>query len=188
MIVATISDLRLVAGTIQNEHCHVLGYYSPGDGGGGEFYWDGTSMATENGGTVIKVAGYTGSWLRIFSGAVTPRWFGAKGDGLSNDTTPLSFCLNNFNEVDLANGNYKIANMTLAKATFLRNGTISMFHLSRISVFAPLEIEDVVFDALDQTVRTAILYIFAGGGVTAKHCVFKNIKTTIPPTPSTENS
>lgn len=181
MIVATMNDLRLAAGTVQNEHCHLLGYYAPGDGGGGEFYWDGTSTAADNGGTIIKVAGHTGSWLRIFSGAVSPKWFGAKGDGTSNDTTPLSFCLNNFDEVDLVDGNYKVASMTWGRAASLRNGIVLLFPLSRISLFAHLNLEHVVFDALDQTVRTAILHISSGGGVTANNCVFKNIKTSVPP-------
>jgi len=187
MIVATMNDLRLTAGTVTNEHCHLLGYYAPGDGGSGEFYWDATSTAADNGGTIIKVAGHTGSWLRIFSGAVTPKWFGAKGDGASNDTTPVSICMNNFDEVDLVDCNYKVADMTSARATSLRNGTISLFPLSRISVLANLNLEKVIFDALDQTVRTAILYVSPGGGIIANNCVFKNIKTSAPPVPSTEN-
>ena len=49
---------------------------------GGTFIWSATGTA--NGGTVF--AGATGYWIRQYSGAVNVKWFGAKGDGITNDT------------------------------------------------------------------------------------------------------
>jgi hypothetical protein len=60
-----------------NSSVNVLGYYARGDGGGGTFYWDATSTATDNGGTIIKAAPTTGRWIRVYSGAVNVLWFGA---------------------------------------------------------------------------------------------------------------
>lgn len=58
-----------------------------GDGGGGEFYWDDTSVATDDGGSVLQpgfartTALPVGRWLRIHPGTLNPKDFGAKGDG-----------------------------------------------------------------------------------------------------------
>ena len=65
------------------------GYYAAGDGGGNSFYWDSTSGATDNGGTIIKptfVSG-AGRWLAVFSNYIDLRWFGAKsGTGVNTAT------------------------------------------------------------------------------------------------------
>lgn len=68
----------------------LTGYYNPGDGGGGEFYWDSTSVLTDNGGTIIKATPATGRWIRVFQQAVNVQWFGAKGDGSTDDTSAIN--------------------------------------------------------------------------------------------------
>lgn len=72
----------------------VEGYYAPGDGGGGQFYGvSGAASGTyvDNGGTIIVPTGGNGSsaWLRNYSGAINVKWFGVKGDNLTDDTTRL---------------------------------------------------------------------------------------------------
>ena len=72
----------------------VEGAVSAGDGGGGNFYYVyGASSGTysDNGGTIIVPTGGDGSaaYLRIFSGNVNVRWFGAKGDGSTNDRAAM---------------------------------------------------------------------------------------------------
>ena len=52
---------------------------------GGTFVW--SSTGTANGVTVF--AGATGYWNRQYSGAVNVKWFGAKGDGVTDDTDAL---------------------------------------------------------------------------------------------------
>lgn len=73
----------------------VQGYYAPGDGGGGNFYWSQSSSTLDNGGTVIKPSSVSGSgrWLRptqnfIFNVAE----FGAIGDGATNYAANLNAC------------------------------------------------------------------------------------------------
>jgi Right handed beta helix region len=58
----------------------VLGYYAPGDGGGGQFRFDDTSVLASNGGTVIAPTVGAGRWLRIVDGAINAKWFGLKAD------------------------------------------------------------------------------------------------------------
>lgn len=63
----------------------VTGYYAEGDGGGGDFYYDADSSATANGGTIIAPDVGDGRWIRVYSGPINIRWFGALGDGTGND-------------------------------------------------------------------------------------------------------
>jgi hypothetical protein len=65
----------------------VLGYYAPGDGGGSEFYWDAVATESDNGGTIIVPLSNppAGRWKRVVEGAMSVRWFGAKGDGVTPD-------------------------------------------------------------------------------------------------------
>lgn len=67
----------------------VTGRASENDGGGGVFYYDHGSSATTNRGTCFKPANTSGRWLRQYTGAVNAKWFGAKGDGFSDDTAAL---------------------------------------------------------------------------------------------------
>ena len=88
--VNSIADLRaLDAGVVP---ClTALGYHAPGDGGGGNFYWDDLATEADNAATVIKPASIQppdkGRWHRVFEGAISVKWFGAIGDGNSH---PLS--------------------------------------------------------------------------------------------------
>lgn len=73
-------------------YVEVGGWESPGDGGGGLFYWDGTSTATVNYGTVFSPnsAPVSGRWLRIFSGPVNAKWFDVRGDGFTTDDSNIA--------------------------------------------------------------------------------------------------
>ncbi len=75
----------------------LLGYYASGDGGGGTFVWTPGDTAPGNGGTVIasSVAGApAGRWVRQYSGAIDAAWFGATGNGTTDDTKALQAALN----------------------------------------------------------------------------------------------
>jgi hypothetical protein len=90
--VASVTALREIvfAGFSTNASAIVLGHYTTNDGGGGLYIYNPASTAADNGGTIIAPAVGLGRWLLSYSGPVNVRWFGAKGDGLSNDTTPVT--------------------------------------------------------------------------------------------------
>jgi hypothetical protein len=127
--VADLANAEHKTGSIQ-----LLGFHTKGDGGGGVFYWDATKDKSEhNGGTIIdpSIAGlvanweYTqnlyfspaaigqGCWVREYSGAVDVKWFGAKGDGVADDTNSIQKTLNTAKTSYIPSGNYNIKGNTL---------------------------------------------------------------------------
>lgn len=88
---ATIAELTAFPAHRLNDGagCLVKGYYAAGDGGGGLFYWDANSSAAANGGTIIAPDAGAGRWKRLYSGPVNLRWFGAKGDGVTDDVDSI---------------------------------------------------------------------------------------------------
>jgi len=64
----------------------VTGRVTENDGGGGTFFYQSASAVSTNLGTVFKPASTTGRWLRLYSGALNVKWFGAVGDGVTDDT------------------------------------------------------------------------------------------------------
>ena len=98
-VVNTIANLKLLAAGATS--CvTVLGYHAPGDGGGGDFYWDGAynvNLTTwpqgEDGGTVFRPSALQpsqpGRWRRSFAGDISVKWFGAVGNGVTDDTDAI---------------------------------------------------------------------------------------------------
>lgn len=88
--IAALRDTPPVARSI------FLGYYSEIDDGGQGFFHGvvGAKPGTyaDNGGTIIVPTKGDGSaaWLRIYSGAIDIRWFGAKVDGVVNDSRAIA--------------------------------------------------------------------------------------------------
>lgn len=86
----TIADLLNYSGS-NNEQAKVAGYYRPGDGGGGDFFWDDTATAAADSGTIFKATPTTGRWKRIYltSQPIAAKWFGVTFDGVTDDTRRL---------------------------------------------------------------------------------------------------
>jgi len=87
----SVAALKAVSVTdlLNGQQCHVGGYATPGDKGGGTFVYVSASAATEDVGTVVAPNVGTGRWLRIYSGPINVRWFGAKGDNATDDTASI---------------------------------------------------------------------------------------------------
>ena len=95
-LVSGTSGLRALNGN----NCQavlVQGYWSSGDGGGGLFAWViASTLPGDNGGTIILPnvqPSTTGYWKRVYDGPINVRYFGAKGDGATDDTSAINAAL-----------------------------------------------------------------------------------------------
>lgn len=80
----------------------VLGRNSRGDGGGGDFYYNASSSASTNQGTVFKPNGYSGRWIMVVKGnATSSRQWGIFSGAVSDDQIAT---LNNAIAWNAANG------------------------------------------------------------------------------------
>ena len=91
-VASTATDsLYDYTGASNGDQASVAGYYVPGDGGGGMFYWNSTSTAADDGGITILPTGHVGNgrWKRIAGDWISVKAFGPTGDGVTDDTTEL---------------------------------------------------------------------------------------------------
>jgi hypothetical protein len=90
--VKTIADLvALRIPTINNRlSALVTGRVTENDGAGGLFFYDGSDTTSTNFGTVFKPAASAGRWTRQYSGDLNVKWFGALGDGVTDDLVGIT--------------------------------------------------------------------------------------------------
>ena len=71
----------------QSAIVYLRGNITNGDGGQGWFYWNSISSATDDDGITFKpsVNPAQGRWVRFVEGFVDPKWYGATGDGSTDD-------------------------------------------------------------------------------------------------------
>jgi hypothetical protein len=87
IIVNTISALRAIdTTTFSGGVVEVLGYYAANDGGGGDFYFIPASTLTADNGIVVSPVTGTGRWVRLCDSEINVLWYGAKGDGVTDNT------------------------------------------------------------------------------------------------------
>lgn len=88
--VATIAALRAVSST-DYVTTQVCGHSVAGDGGDRMVYWNATSTATDDGALVIRPTSATGAgrFLTLVDNRLNVLWFGAVGDGVTDDSTAV---------------------------------------------------------------------------------------------------
>lgn len=112
LMVDTVAGLRQVSaanGTL----VYVQGHTTAGDGGAGFFRVTTTNPGTDDNGFIVHL-NETGFYAvrQVTENAVIPEFFGAAGDGVTNDTTPMQSCFS-------ASCNLGLAVMLKQEATYL---------------------------------------------------------------------
>lgn len=120
-----------------------------GNGIAGFFYYDASdTTSTDNGGTVI-VSGNGKRWKRLFDGAVSVKWFGAKGDWNgttgTDDTSAIQNALNsNYASIYFPPGNYAVNStgsaLTLSASDTTLYGPGFIVPIANASGWAPRQI------------------------------------------------
>ena len=191
MVVNTIADLKaLSAGQFLS--VQVLGYYAAGDGGGDIFRWNSTSTAADNGGTVIipNSAPGTGRWERVYQ-AIDVKKFGAKGDGITDDTAAIQACFTFLKTVGggtlfLPKGVYTLVGdvvwNALSNISFVSDGkesTILKITTGSLYIKSPTNVsfDGVTFSGNSLPVTQQTVWVSNYNGIAFKKCNFKNFGT-----------
>ena len=117
------------------------------------------SLYTVNGGTVFAKSG-GGFWVRQFSGAINVKWFGAKGDGINDDTLFIQNALGGGSILDLDGSTYKTSTLSLSNNT-IKNGTLKLNPNSRITAINSC-FENVIIDANNSSVDVSAVRVLSG--------------------------
>jgi hypothetical protein len=95
LTVDTVAELKALALPASALVYLVRGYSAIGDGGGGLFVWSAASSASDDGGTIFqRAAGGAGRWVRLYDAALSVKWFGATGDGVTSDAAAIQAAIN----------------------------------------------------------------------------------------------
>ncbi len=183
--VADVADLRTsdaVAGLVYG----TTGYYVCGDGGAGLYsIRTATQTDIDNGGSIIVLDNGNVAEL-ITDGTVNVKQFGAKGDGVTDDTTCFQNALNFADTVVVPKGTYfldSIITFTKDGQKIVGNGDAEILCYSDTQVIyatglSNLEVSNLYFNGTGNTKRqsTVPAFLFEGcTNVSVTHNKFENI-------------
>lgn len=196
----TLAVMKAITGMADGATCQTTGYYTANDNGHGTYRYDSSSTATVNDGSVINASGGAGRWLLLYSGSVNVKQFGAKGDGVTDDTAAalkwLSYLAANPSKIGIAvDGVFALNSISLTAANGLNisgNATFKAIGANRLNmievtgVMGRLIVDGITIDGSNMVARP--LEIKNVGGATAGNvfigpaCRFINAKNVSPRT------
>ena len=171
----------------------VSGHTNANDGGGGIFtYFD--SLATpDNGGTVLAPNSGIGRWIRQYDNEINILWFGAKGDGSTDDTAAIQAAISSAeaNSIILfppTSASYKITSQISIPVNGLsligEHSKISGANDTQYRKFLFLgrtggAVRGLIFDGLYTSAATGLgsgtITVQNSSNITIENCEFNNI-------------
>lgn len=89
-VVKTIAEALALSKLSPSKNVQVLGYFAPGDGGGGLYYIDTTDTTSPDDGGIIRVMADGGRLKLVDTRSVCAEQFGARGDGVTVDDAAIA--------------------------------------------------------------------------------------------------
>lgn len=122
LLATSIFDLRGKSLPTGNLTAIVQGNATVGDQGGGIFIWDAANSSADNGATIVNPTGNAGNgrWVRLVRSEVNVKWFGAKGDGVTDDAVAVQTAVNTGATVIFPAGNYVLGQTITASTKHLK--------------------------------------------------------------------
>lgn len=146
------------------------------------------ASTTANGGTIF--AGSSGYWIRQYSGAVNVKWFGAKGDGVTDDTAAVQQAITLYSNIYISNGTYLVNAISIPDNRYIygnKNAIIKSLNSDTYMCFtinsgnkdnfiSNISIENITFEGLSTTAGFSefkhLIRINGGKNITIKNCRF----------------
>lgn len=125
-----VAEMKNSDKLLDGMYCVTKGYYSNNDGGNGEYLIrTKRTEDIEDNGSIHFLKNNLVAEL-IVEDYINVKNFGAKGNGLNDDTNSLQKAINKYNNIFIPNGNYIISNLDISGNKIIYGQTSSILKIS----------------------------------------------------------